>query len=70
MVSKNGSEEGNDARLKSSIDFLKGVLSLEVADTKRIGFGDDVSASLERLSITVSLELEWHAQIARGCESL
>ena len=59
-VTKNDEGGEEDVAPKAVVDFLKGVSSLVVTDTKRIGFGDDVSASLERLSITVSWELEWH----------
>ena len=53
-VTKNDEAEEEDVAPRAVVDFLKGVSSLEVADTKKIGFGEDASASLKRLSITVS----------------
>ena len=53
-VTKNDEDGEEDVAPRAVVDFLKGVSSLEVAETKKIGFGDDVSASLKRLSITVS----------------
>ena len=53
-VTKNDEDGEEDVAPRAVVDFLKGVSSLEVAETKKIGFGDDASASLKRLSITVS----------------
>ena len=55
-VTKNEEGEDEDVAPKAVVDFLKGVSGLEVAETKKIAFGDDVSASLKKLSITVSVE--------------
>ena len=53
-VTKNDEDGEEDVAPRAVVDFLKGASSLEVAETKKIGFGDDASASLKRLSITVS----------------
>ena len=53
-MTKNDEDGEEDVAPRAVVDFLKGVSSLEVAETKKIGFGDDASASLKRLSITVS----------------
>lgn len=53
-VTKNDEAGEEDTAPRAVVNFLEGVSSLEVAETKKIGFGDDVSASLKRLSITVS----------------
>ena len=55
-VTKNDEGGDEDAAPKAVVDFLKGVSGLEVAETKKIAFGDDASASLKKLSITVSEE--------------
>ena len=56
-VTKNDEAGEEDTAPKAVVDFLKGVSSLVVEENKQIGFGDDVSASLKRLSITVSEEI-------------